>query len=195
MQSLLIEPGLQKISRREKIGLLSVPAEFPDRLLRLPGKCRADKHGDIVKGIHLQVLPYPGKGFFLPSNLCKECRLETPGPDIVHISDKALFDKPKRLLIFSVPRSDHGKAVEAHLLLLARPGCLVEGVIRLLFPSLIEKRKAQVVERLRVIRVRDIHGKSPDGCPEVLLRLRKTAPPKEQKAVCIVDARIPRIAL
>ena len=90
---------------------------------------------------------------------------------------------------------DRGEVVEARLLLGGGPGRLVEGVVGLVVPALIEQRQAEVDICLAVIRVGVALGHARDGRAEVLLRPGEQAAAQQQRAVGVVHADVARVAL
>ena len=115
----------------------------------------------------------------------------------MHILDQALLNEGQRLLIAAAPCGDRRQIVEGHLLLLICPGRLVESIEGLVIPLLIEEGQSQIIESLAVIGIvkHAVPCQAADRCPEIPFRLFETPPAKQQQAVCVVDAGIPRISL
>ena len=146
--------------------------------------------GYIVKRICFQIFRNPGAVLSVSSQHPEHCCLQAPRFDVVGVLDKSLLHKIKSRLVISFSAGNDSQIIPGHLLLLIRPGRLVEAVEGLVVFLLIELAQSQIVIGFAVIGIGASPGKTMDSCLKIPFRLRKTASPQQQHSVGIIDADI-----
>ena len=153
---------------RDPAGLPSPRAPAAFRRLGVPGRqhCLLE-HRHIVKRVHLPVLADPALRLIQPA---QDIRLQPPGLHIVGVLHQPLFRHLQSRLKVSPAGLDRRQIVEAHLLLLVGPGCLVESVEGLVVPPLIPKTQAQIVVGRAVVGIGILPGSPLNGLSVTLFR-------------------------
>ncbi|MPN16504.1 hypothetical protein SDC9_163848 [bioreactor metagenome] len=101
----------------------------------------------------------------------------------------------KRLRVFGLFRLNAGHLVKRAFLLSGVPGRLIKAVVSGVGFCLQPLADAEIVVSFAVVWVRVRAGQLCNRRLKIPFRFLQTAAPEKQKAVCVVDARVGRIAL
>ncbi len=113
---------------------------------------------------------------------------------MVRVLHERAFDMRKRLRVFGLFRLNAGHLVKRAFLLGGVPGCLIKAVVRSGGFLLQPLADAEIVVSFAVVRIRVRASQLCNRRLKMLFRFLQTAAPEKQKAVCVVDARVGRVA-